>query len=101
MPEAPRGRARARAAPRRDTRSSPRTDCRQTRPPFTINQRNQTDRPSLAAAPDPYPDRGSGGDPDPPSRNVRPMPTPNELYDQAVDLKDQGDRAGAIARLET
>ena len=29
------------------------------------------------------------------------MPTPNELYDQAVDLKDQGDREGAIARLET
>jgi Tfp pilus assembly protein PilF len=29
------------------------------------------------------------------------MPTPNELYDQAVDLKDQGDREGAIARLES
>ena len=28
------------------------------------------------------------------------MPTPNELYDLAVDLKDQGDREGAIARLE-
>src|SRR3954453_8479242 len=29
-----------------------------------------------------------------------PMPTPNELYDQAVDLKDRGDREEAIARLE-
>src|SRR5262249_30699597 len=28
------------------------------------------------------------------------MPTPNELYDEAVDLRDQGDRAGAIAKLE-
>lgn len=28
------------------------------------------------------------------------MPTANELYDQAVDLRDQGDKAGAIARLE-
>jgi tetratricopeptide (TPR) repeat protein len=27
------------------------------------------------------------------------MPTPNELYDQAVDLKDRGDKPGAIARL--
>ena len=27
------------------------------------------------------------------------MPTPNELYDQAADLKDQGDKAGAIAKL--
>src|SRR4051794_21844909 len=27
------------------------------------------------------------------------MPTPNELYDQAVDLKDGGDREAAIARL--
>lgn len=28
------------------------------------------------------------------------MPTPNELYDQAVDLRDQGDKPGAIAKLE-
>src|SRR4051794_6639704 len=28
------------------------------------------------------------------------MPTPNELYDQAVDLRDGGDKAGAIAKLE-
>ncbi len=28
------------------------------------------------------------------------MPTPNELYDQAVDLRDQGDKPGAVARLE-
>lgn len=28
------------------------------------------------------------------------MPTPNELYDQAVDLRDKGDKPGAIARLE-
>jgi Tfp pilus assembly protein PilF len=28
------------------------------------------------------------------------MPTANELYDQAVDLKEQGDREAAIARLE-
>src|SRR5262245_55096237 len=28
------------------------------------------------------------------------MPTPHELYDLAVDLKEQGDREGAIARLE-
>lgn len=28
------------------------------------------------------------------------MPTPNELYDQAVDLRDSGDKAGAIAKLE-
>lgn len=28
------------------------------------------------------------------------MPTPNELYDQAIDLRDQGDKPGAIARLE-
>lgn len=28
------------------------------------------------------------------------MPTPNELYDQAIDLRDAGDRPGAIARLE-
>lgn len=27
------------------------------------------------------------------------MPSPNELYDQAVDLRDQGDKEGAIARL--
>src|SRR5437899_12991159 len=29
-----------------------------------------------------------------------PMPTPNELYDLAVDLRDQGDKAGAVAKLE-
>ena len=28
------------------------------------------------------------------------MPTPNELYDQAVDLRDQGDKAAAVAKLE-
>ena len=28
------------------------------------------------------------------------MPTPNELYDAAVDLRDKGDHAGAIAKLE-
>jgi Tfp pilus assembly protein PilF len=28
------------------------------------------------------------------------MPTPNELYDLAVDLKDRGDREQAITRLE-
>lgn len=28
------------------------------------------------------------------------MPTANELYDQAVELRDQGDRPGAIAKLE-
>src|SRR4051794_11141010 len=28
------------------------------------------------------------------------MPTPHELYDAAVDLKDQGDREAAIAKLE-
>ncbi len=28
------------------------------------------------------------------------MPTSNELYDQAVDLRDQGDKPGAIAKLE-
>jgi len=28
------------------------------------------------------------------------MPTPNELYDQAIDLRDQGDKPGAISRLE-
>jgi Tfp pilus assembly protein PilF len=28
------------------------------------------------------------------------MPTPNELYDQALDLRDQGDKPAAIARLE-
>src|SRR4051794_28704341 len=27
------------------------------------------------------------------------MPTPDELYDAAVDLRDQGDKEGAIARL--
>ena len=28
------------------------------------------------------------------------MPTPNELYDQASDLRDQGDKDGAVAKLE-
>jgi Tfp pilus assembly protein PilF len=28
------------------------------------------------------------------------MPTSHELYDQAVDLRDQGDKPGAIAKLE-
>ncbi|MBI1324812.1 tetratricopeptide repeat protein [bacterium] len=28
------------------------------------------------------------------------MPTPDELYDQAVDKRDSGDKAGAIALLE-
>ncbi len=28
------------------------------------------------------------------------MPTVNELYDLAVDLRDQGDRTGAVAKLE-
>ena len=28
------------------------------------------------------------------------MPTPNELYDEAVDLRDKGDKQGAIAKLE-
>src|SRR5262245_26079542 len=28
------------------------------------------------------------------------MPTPNELYDEAVVLKEKGDREAAIARLE-
>ena len=28
------------------------------------------------------------------------MPTPNELYDQAVDLRDAGDKPGAVALLE-
>ena len=28
------------------------------------------------------------------------MPSPNELYDEAVDLKDKGDKLGAVARLE-
>ena len=28
------------------------------------------------------------------------MPTPNELYDQAADLRDAGDKAGAVAKLE-
>jgi Flp pilus assembly protein TadD len=28
------------------------------------------------------------------------MPTPNELYDQAVELRDQGDKPGAVAKLE-
>ena len=28
------------------------------------------------------------------------MPTPDQLYDQAIDLRDQGDKPGAIARLD-
>jgi Flp pilus assembly protein TadD len=28
------------------------------------------------------------------------MPTPTELYDQALELRDRGDNPGAIARLE-
>lgn len=28
------------------------------------------------------------------------MPTPNQLYDEAVDLRDKGDKPGAIAKLE-
>ena len=28
------------------------------------------------------------------------MPTPNEMYDEAVNLKEQGDREAAVARLE-
>jgi tetratricopeptide (TPR) repeat protein len=28
------------------------------------------------------------------------MPTPNSLYDEAVDLKEKGDREGAIAKLD-
>ena len=28
------------------------------------------------------------------------MPTPDELYDQAMDLRDQGDKAGAIEKLK-
>lgn len=28
------------------------------------------------------------------------MPTPDELYDQAIDLRDQGDKPGAVAKLE-
>src|SRR3954451_21356286 len=28
------------------------------------------------------------------------MPTPNELYDQAVDLRDAGDKPAAVAKLE-
>ena len=27
------------------------------------------------------------------------MPTPDELYDQAVDLRDKGDKEGAVAKL--
>jgi Flp pilus assembly protein TadD len=29
-----------------------------------------------------------------------PVPTPNELYDQAVDLRDAGDKPGAVAKLD-
>ena len=28
------------------------------------------------------------------------MPTPNELYDRALELRDRGDKPGAIAQLE-
>lgn len=28
------------------------------------------------------------------------MPTPNELYDEALDLRDKGDKPAAIAKLE-
>lgn len=28
------------------------------------------------------------------------MPSPNELYDQAVELRDKGDKPGAVAKLE-
>jgi Flp pilus assembly protein TadD len=28
------------------------------------------------------------------------MPTPHEFYDQAVDLRDKGDKPGAIAKLD-
>jgi Tfp pilus assembly protein PilF len=28
------------------------------------------------------------------------MPTPSELYDEAVDLKEQGDREAAVGKLE-
>ena len=28
------------------------------------------------------------------------MPTPNELYDQATELRDNGDKDGAVAKLE-
>ncbi|AMV36872.1 hypothetical protein [Planctomyces sp. SH-PL62] len=28
------------------------------------------------------------------------MSTPDQLYDQAVDLRDQGDKPGAVAKLE-
>lgn len=28
------------------------------------------------------------------------MPTPDELYDQATELRDQGDKPGAVAKLE-
>jgi Flp pilus assembly protein TadD len=41
----------------------------------------------------------SAGDPMP-ENGADPMPTPHELYDSAVDLKDKGDREGAISRLE-
>jgi Tfp pilus assembly protein PilF len=35
-----------------------------------------------------------------PATGLDPMPTPNELYDAAVDLRDRGDHAGAISKLE-
>ena len=34
------------------------------------------------------------------SQKATPMPTPNDLYDEAVDLKEQGDREAAVAKLE-
>src|ERR671918_798896 len=37
---------------------------------------------------------------EPQQPEATPMPTPNELYDQAVDLRDQGDKPGAVAKLE-
>src|SRR4051794_40021003 len=36
----------------------------------------------------------------PPRPEPDPMPTPDEMYDEAVDLRDKGDKAAAIARLE-
>src|SRR5262249_23893180 len=42
------------------------------------------------------PDAFSGPRPE----GILAMPTPNELYDKAVDLRDTGDRAAAIAKLE-
>jgi Tfp pilus assembly protein PilF len=33
-------------------------------------------------------------------REPATMPTPNELYDQAVECRNNGDKVGAIAKLE-